>query len=652
MKSINKVARFFFIVVCVFGLYSTSHAQYSEQIDSLNELSISYRDINSDTALLLGKKSLALSRQYNLKEQEFISLANLCFTCYENQSFNEAIQYCNEAILFEGVDENRKTEPYIWHGMSNVHLGFYNEAISSFLTYVETASVQGNNLLLADGLGNLGLAYLNDGNTTKSAEYYRAAFKVHNEIEYPIGLAYAYQNYARVMMAMSKFDSAQYYFDNALSLADRIGNDNVKYWVYAYMEFMPQYSIEHRIDIKRKALAIAIEQNLGHEIGAMNFGLAELLIETEQMDEAVFHCEEALNYGEKMENYGLVLRAYNLLANAMANLGRIEESRLYLGRYQVLKDRLSEEDINAFEAIMGANELVTQERDIEQIKDKLAASQAVNRQNQILLIAVIIFSLLIGIILFLTIKAYKVKAKTNEDLKYLNERLDASMKEKDLLTGMIIHDIRSPFNKIEALMQLLQMDREANQKEIMNTMTGVIKDSRVLTNDLMEMSKIDAGKLEKSYEPIKVETFLNDLLLQFENAAEKKKIKFLKKFDLKIESIVSSKNILQRIIENLVSNAIKYAPIEGNVQVNAKLDERKLTFVVKDNGPGIPENEQNLLFKKFGRGSARPTANEPSTGLGLFIVDKMCQNLKGEISLFSSAGKGAEFRVDIPVSFI
>ncbi|MGL1889344.1 MAG: ATP-binding protein, partial [Reichenbachiella sp.] len=120
-------------------------------------------------------------------------------------------------------------------------------------------------------------------------------------------------------------------------------------------------------------------------------------------------------------------------------------------------------------------------------------------------------------------------------------------------------------------------------------------------------------------------------------------------FSLSTESFRSDPFILQRILENLISNALKFTKPNGEISIKIALEEEKFTVSVKDNGPGIPKDEHVLLFKKFGKTSSLPTGNEPSTGLGLYIVNSLINKMKGQITLNSDTGKGTEFLIDIPL---
>lgn len=648
----DKVHHFLYMsILMMIWAVGPLKGQNSARVDSLNERSAYFRDVDMDSSFLFGKQALDLSRQLGLKDKELTALYNLCNTCFHQHDFKKSAIYCRQVIEFEGVNKNSVSDAFIWDGLSNINLGFFNKALESFLQYVEIPEIINYDISLADGLSNIGLAYLNEGNITKAASYYRSAMRIHERINHPYGLGYIYQNYGRVLTQMSKYDSAKFYFDAALIIADKMENQNIKYWVYTGIVNLPQLNNVERKAYWVEALKVAVATDMGHEIGAANYSIGTLLLEADSLDESLNYFNDAINFGKKMGDYGMVLSVYNRLASAMVEAKRIEESQGFIEKYEQLNDSLSNHKSDYVVGVLKAQNSLAEERDIDQIKDKLAASEAEVNQNQLLLYAVIAGLFLIGIILVMYIRWNRVMSKANQKLLLVNNKLDAAMKEKDLLTGMIVHDIRSPFNNIEALMQLFKMSGEVNedQKQIMTTMLGVVEDSKTLTNDLLEINKIEAGQIEIRKDSIIVEKFVTELLVQFELAAHKKDIELVKSIDLDSSTIISSSMIVKRIFENLISNAIKYSDKGGKVIVDVSVKESSLLFNIKDNGQGISLEEQELLFKKFGRASSKPSGKESSTGLGLYIVDQMINNLNGQITLKSELGKGAEFKVEIPI---
>jgi signal transduction histidine kinase len=134
----------------------------------------------------------------------------------------------------------------------------------------------------------------------------------------------------------------------------------------------------------------------------------------------------------------------------------------------------------------------------------------------------------------------------------------------------------------------------------------------------------------------------------YQTIAEKKKIEI----DLKISgdtNIRADKNYLSRVVENLLSNAVKFS--EGNKKIECELIRKNDTvdFSVKDEGPGISEEDQRRLFSRFQSLSAKPTAGESSTGLGLYIAKSIAEKMRAEILCESQLGKGAKFILRMPI---
>jgi signal transduction histidine kinase len=116
--------------------------------------------------------------------------------------------------------------------------------------------------------------------------------------------------------------------------------------------------------------------------------------------------------------------------------------------------------------------------------------------------------------------------------------------------------------------------------------------------------------------------------------------------------VKSNPGYLSRIIDNLVSNAIKFSKNGSMVSTNATIENGYFNLIVKDNGPGFSDDDKKLLYQRFKKLSARPTAGESSNGLGLAIVKTLVERLNGEISLTSELGKGSEFIVRIPIKVV
>ena len=107
-------------------------------------------------------------------------------------------------------------------------------------------------------------------------------------------------------------------------------------------------------------------------------------------------------------------------------------------------------------------------------------------------------------------------------------------------------------------------------------------------------------------------------------------------------------NFLKRVLYNLISNAIKFSPFEKEISISVIDTKNTFTISINDQGPGISEEDQEKLFTKFNKLNNKPTNNESSSGLGLYIVKKLLKNLHGEIEVKSILGQGTSFNLTIP----
>ena len=242
----------------------------------------------------------------------------------------------------------------------------------------------------------------------------------------------------------------------------------------------------------------------------------------------------------------------------------------------------------------------------------------------------------------------------NDALQSVNEQLNAINEEKNKFIGMAAHDLKSPINSIKGLVQLFQAesknltDEQQEYLRYMNQSTGRMIQ---MIADILNVNKIEEGKQVLKLEKFNLFHFVEDLVFGLKVTAEKKNIRiFLNATD---ENLVvnSDKNAIAQVVENLISNAVKFSPADRNVYVSLFAKEPGWFVVqVKDEGQGIPEAELPQLFEKFKKLSTRPTAGEDSTGLGLSIVKSLVESLGGSIRAESKPRAGATFIVELPVN--
>ena len=188
------------------------------------------------------------------------------------------------------------------------------------------------------------------------------------------------------------------------------------------------------------------------------------------------------------------------------------------------------------------------------------------------------------------------------------------------------------------------------QLHYLNLLEQVSSESKNLVSNLLDLNKLELGLFEQHIEDFDVKEVIEKIIHNYEKSASEKNI-VIKKYCSGNISIRNNREFIERILDNLVSNAIKFSQNNKTVTISCDYNYQFLVLSVKDEGPGISKKEQQDLFKKFIKLSARPTGGESSTGLGLAIVKLLVDKLEGEIQVLSKEKKGTEMRVKFPASF-
>lgn len=238
------------------------------------------------------------------------------------------------------------------------------------------------------------------------------------------------------------------------------------------------------------------------------------------------------------------------------------------------------------------------------------------------------------------------RKKLETEIKQANERLIHLNDEKNSFMAMATHDLKNPLNSISGLISLMSHDQSISKDnmELIDMMNATTERMRELIARLLDYNKIEQGKTQINKQPVALNLLINSRLLAFEQEAHKKEIQL--SFDKATElTIHSDPDILAQIFDNLISNAIKFSNANTVTTITLGKMDNHIIIEVTDQGPGIPAEELPRLFVPFTRLSARPTANETSTGLGMSIVKQLVQLLGGAISVDSTVGKGSTFRV-------
>ncbi len=224
--------------------------------------------------------------------------------------------------------------------------------------------------------------------------------------------------------------------------------------------------------------------------------------------------------------------------------------------------------------------------------------------------------------------------------------------ERDEFISVISHELRTPVAITEGAIGNAQFiaDKTGDLDKIKEALESAHRQALYLEdliNDLSTLSRADRGVLEKNLEDINAHDFAESLFNMYQKDAEAKGLKLNLSLDPSLELLHSSKLYVQEIMQNFITNAIKYTE-EGSVTINAKAVKDGVEFSVTDTGIGISKGDQARVFDKFFRSEDFRTRAQNGTGLGLHVTRKLAQLAEAKISLESELGQGSTFRIFFP----
>lgn len=543
---------------------------------------------------------------------------------------------------------------YSYLGIAYSRIGNNNRALRYYLRSDSLMKQTGSLMQQAQIKANIGILYSSQGYHESSIRYFKEAMPIIQQYGSPAHVALGYHNIGVAYRHLAEHDSALVYLSKAKEL--RKGSND------------------------RFGLASSI-QNIGkvyHELGQSNLALDYIseaielqkalgdqgILLTSYLDAAKIYRslnnnrqakENALNSLEIAERIGVLnyqAEALALLSEIEEEAGNISDAFQYLKRYRQLQDSLLDQNQSkAFEEMRARYETQELERQVELLQQKQALSEAELFNSRVLRNSLIGGFIALLIILVLLLTRYRAGKKYQTELKHKNKKLEELSEEKSEYLHIAAHDLKSPLSSILGLAEIMK-DSEMSAEEAQEHAEFIyISAFRMhdLIKQFLDVNAIESGKKLAEIQQVDLTHIIHQVIEHYKYRAKWKDIKL--KPDLQEDLTAMADPLLFReVLDNLVSNSIKYSKKNTNVQIRGRYQNQQVRVEVEDEGPGLSEEDQQNLFKKFKRLTPEPTEGEGSTGLGLYITKKMVDAMDGEIWCESDGSNGSTFLVELPKS--
>ena len=245
-------------------------------------------------------------------------------------------------------------------------------------------------------------------------------------------------------------------------------------------------------------------------------------------------------------------------------------------------------------------------------------------------------------------------AQRTEELQRVNAQLLKAMRAKDAFLASMSHELRTPLNAIMLRGEIMQIQEGDNLSEKQKRSLAIIQESAnhllTLINDILDVAKIEAGKLSLTVDPVPVESLCQSSLRLIKEMASQKRIQVHSDIDKEAAVLWGDARRLKQVLVNLLSNAVKFTPEEGEIGLVVRGDAAgdKICFTVWDTGIGIAPEDMPALFRPFSQIDNSLARKYEGSGLGLALAHRLVTLHNGSISVASEVGKGSRFTVSLP----
>ena len=240
-----------------------------------------------------------------------------------------------------------------------------------------------------------------------------------------------------------------------------------------------------------------------------------------------------------------------------------------------------------------------------------------------------------------------------ERMKMAKEMAEEANKTKSMFLASVSHEIRNPLNSILGFTELLlKEEKDPKKREYLSTIYKSGEHLLNVINDILDLSKIEAGKMELVYEVYNPKKLVEEVVQMYQPQAIKKGIQIFSEIDRNVpDKAVADPFRVKQILINLVSNAVKFTD-EGYVKIRLYREGDDLVYVVEDTGIGIPKEKVEKIFEPFTQADATVSKKYGGTGLGLSISKRLAKMMKGDLWIESDIGKGTKVYLKIPIKVL
>ncbi len=625
----------------------------TNKVNILCDLAFYLYNINPNQSQVYSNEALELSKKLNYKNGECNALYKIGIAKMTLGDFPGAIQFTKDALELAELNGNKK---YVENslnvlGILYTDIGNHDEALTYLFKSVESAELSKDTNNIATSYLNIGKIYLDNDDNENAGKYFFEAVKLYELVGNKMYLAYAYNSLSTVQ---NDIDKKEEYLLKSIELSEATGNSYYAAFAYGnYGGFLYEFrkDEENAINFYRKSMDAAnqfgdvdLRLQVAYEFGQVMFNVGKL-------DSAKYFLNECIVLTDDGSNELTRKKTLQQLSEIHQSENNFNLAYEALYEAQVLADSLQKKEREKQLASADARFEVSKKESQIAAQELEIAQQQITK-NRLVIGGLILLVLLAAIFQYFFYKQKQKKKETELSLE-LEHREAQRLRETDQLKTRfftnISHELRTPLTLIispleEALRKLKQVNLEPDIKLAHQNSQHLLG----LINEILDLSKMEAGKLNIQKTELDLMPSLRRILFSFQSAADLKgvRLNFTNSVSKNLTLNTDARK-LEKILNNLISNALKFTPKGGEIQLAVNNDHSGmgLNIEVSDTGKGIPEEDITYIFDRFYQSK---NATEGGTGIGLALAHQLSQLLEGELTVQSKIGKGSRFNLRLP----
>jgi signal transduction histidine kinase len=603
--------------------------------------------------------SLTVELKKSNKDTITINILNKLANLYYYNNSKKSYQYAESAYTLSKKNNYKK-------GIANSYLNFgtyywlkadFPKALTYIYKSLHISENLNDKLGIAESNNILGIIYAEYKNYKLALTCYNKALKTSREINDQKSITTYLNNIGDVYLRMKQYQKALLYFNKAIHLnpyKNRTIEHGINYTNIAITSnFLKQY--QKSIEASNKSISIYNnDTSLFNSYNKLELGKSYYYLALEEknkrsshqlLQKALDYINESLKIFIREESLIDIRDSYSYLSKIHKTLDNPEIALMYFEKSSSLNDSIfSSENKIQIEFLKSQREIELRDKKIEIQNLKIK-----NEARKVYLLYTITIAVAFLLVLFLWL--YLSKINTNKQLEEKNKIISNINKQKDKFFSIIAHDLRGPFNGFLGLTELLVEDFDNMNKDEIQFAATTMRSSAInlngLLENLLEWSRIEQDLIPFSPQKNNLLHLANESIFTMQDQANQKRIEIQTTIPENL-CIYADHNILQSVIRNFLSNAVKFTPRGGTIKIEAREDAKNAIVSITDTGIGMDTKTLNNLFQLNVKTNRNGTENEPSTGLGLILCKEFIEKHNGKIWIESVVNMGTTFYFSIP----